>query len=283
MSDVRRGIYILPNLFTTASLFCGFYAIIEALRLSVLQGTNYDKCAMAIVIAAFFDGMDGRVARKTGTASRFGVEFDSLCDLVSFGVAPAVVVWLWALQDFERWGWFAAFIYLACGALRLARFNVQATSLEKQYFQGLPIPMAALMVAGSILIWEGGAPRAIQGLSALDVRFIIMLLVALLALLMVSTIPYRSFKTLHLTRRVPFYFLFLILLGFVLWASRPKWVIYLLGCAYVLSGPIEKYVLTPPVRAYQKVKKLRRRATDFVPKESNPNQNEENVTPLRRP
>jgi CDP-diacylglycerol--serine O-phosphatidyltransferase len=282
MNDVRKGIYILPNLFTSASLFCGFYAIIEALRLAIMQGTNFDRCAMAIVVAAFFDGMDGRVARKTGTASRFGVEFDSLADLVSFGVAPAVVVWLWALRDFDRWGWFASFIYLACGALRLARFNVQATSLEKKFFQGLPIPMAALMVAGSILIWEGGAPHAIKALSALDVRFILMLLVTLLALLMVSTIPYRSFKTMNLTRRVPFYFLFLILIGLTLWASRPKWVIYFLGCAYVLSGPLEKYVLTPPVRAFQKVKKLRRSTDLNQGAPSTPNQSEENVTPIRR-
>ncbi len=258
MSDVRKGVYVLPSLFTTLSLFFGFYAIVQAFRLAISGGQDFERCAMAIVAAAICDGLDGRVARRTKTASRFGMEYDSLADLVSFGVAPAVTMYVWALRDFPRLGWTACFIYMTCGALRLARFNVQAGNVEKKFFQGLPIPMAALMLAGSLLIWEGG-PVGNKGLFfAGDIQWFLLLLTYLLAGLMVSTIPFRSFKTLHLTQRRPFYTLVLVPVALALWYYKPWWVLYLIGCGYLLSGPIEKYVIPPPVHAYRRARHRRR-------------------------
>ncbi len=249
MSEIRRGVYILPNLFTAASLFCGFYAIIHAFMIVMRGGTDFGRCAFAIILAAIFDGMDGRVARRTKTESRFGMEFDSLSDLVSFGVAPAFILYAWALREFDRIGWLACFLYLACGALRLARFNVQAKNVESRFFQGLPIPMAALMMVGSVLIWDGETATH---------KPHFLLLTYLLALLMVSNIRYRSFKSLNLTRRHSFSYLVLFMFGLTIWATRPWWVLYLIGCIYLLSGPIEQYVIPHPVRAYKKVRKKRR-------------------------
>jgi CDP-diacylglycerol--serine O-phosphatidyltransferase len=258
MSDVRRGVYILPNLFTTASLFCGFYAIVHAIELAVSGAQDFKTCAVLIVAAAVFDGMDGRVARKTRTSSKFGVEYDSLSDLVAFGVAPALIMYIWALKDFHRIGWLASFLYMACGALRLARFNVQSGSVEKKFFQGLPIPMAAMMVAGSVLIWEG-EPVGDKGLFfAGDIQAFLLILTFLLAGLMVSTISYRSFKTMNLTQRQPFYALVFIVLALVIWATKPWWILFLIGCGYLLAGPVEQYVLPPPVQAYRSVRRRHR-------------------------
>jgi len=238
---IEKGIYILPNLFTTGNLFFGFYAIVRAIQITLHGQTNFKFCAIAIFIAAIFDVLDGRVARKTNTASKFGVEYDSLADLVSFGLAPAIVMYLWALQSFEEVGWIGLFLYVACGALRLARFNLQSENLEKNYFQGLPIPMAAMMLVGSLLIWDGEALND-SFFFHQDARTFVFVLVYLLAVLMVSSIPYRSFKSQSYNKRAPFYSMIFAVLGIMLFAFKPWWTLYGLGCVYILSGPIEFFV-----------------------------------------
>ncbi|HLG20799.1 MAG TPA: CDP-diacylglycerol--serine O-phosphatidyltransferase [Bdellovibrionota bacterium] len=258
MSDLSQGVYMLPNLFTTASLMCGFYAVINAINLGLAGRQDFSECAWAILLAAMFDGLDGRVARRTRTASRFGTEYDSLSDLVSFGVAPAVVLHIWALGSMGRIGWLGSFLYLACGALRLARFNVQSGSVEKKFFQGLPIPMAAMMVSAAILIWEGKLKGDTTLFFEDDVYVYLLVMTFSLAGLMVSSIPYRSFKTLHLTDRRPFYSLVLVVMGLMIWVTKPWWMLFFLGCAYLLSGPIEQYVLPRPVRAFERAKRRHR-------------------------
>ncbi len=223
--DRRRGIYLLPNIMTSASLFSGFYAIIAAIKL------NFDQAAVAVIIAAMFDGLDGRIARMTHTTSRFGLEYDSLADLVSFGVAPAVLAYQWAFQGFGRLGWLAAFIYMASTALRLARFNT-LTHSNKQYFRGLPCPAAAVTVAGMVLFCSKlGVEGHIRDLWAIG-------LVYLLAFLMVSTVRYYSFKEAPWFQRHPFSSMVLFLLVLSIIASAPKIVLFLLAIAYISSGPI---------------------------------------------
>ena len=178
---VRRGVYILPNLLTSGSLVGGFYAIVAAFN------GDYIIAAIAIMFAFFFDGIDGRVARLTKTTSRFGVEYDSLADLVAFGVAPGILVFTWALQPFGRLGWLAAFLYVACGALRLARFNVQADTMESRFFRGLPIPMAASLITASVfLLHHFGEEGETKHLALL-------ILIYVLAFLMVSNLRYHLF------------------------------------------------------------------------------------------
>jgi CDP-diacylglycerol--serine O-phosphatidyltransferase len=187
--DRRRGIYVLPNLVTTASLFCGFYAIIAAIS------GNFYYAALSILIAAVLDGLDGRIARLTRTTSAFGVQYDSLSDLIAFGLAPGILVFLWALKPFNRFGWMAAFLYVVCGALRLARFNVQAGQVSHNYFVGLPIPAAATIVATTILfIYQIGGTGSTGYLAVL-------ITIYTLSFLMVSNIPYPSFKGMKLGDR----------------------------------------------------------------------------------
>ncbi|MFH1263397.1 MAG: CDP-diacylglycerol--serine O-phosphatidyltransferase [Pseudomonadota bacterium] len=293
MKDLRKGVYILPNLITSTSLFLGFYAIIHAIQTSISGALNYQPCALAIIASAAFDMMDGRVARKTNTATKFGVEYDSLADLVSFGVAPAVVMFLWTLNDLGRAGWLAAFLYMACGALRLARFNVQVTSVEKNFFQGLPIPMAAMMLSGALLIWEGKPVGEVSLFFPFDVQLYLLVFTYTLGALMVSSIPYRSFKSLSLTSRRPFYFLVFGVIGLMIWAFRPWWFLFMLGCLYLLSGPVERYILPKPIGAIQRVRKRRRvnKALDRIDEMStlppsapdSSGETDENVHPIRRP
>lgn len=221
----RKGIYILPNLFTSAALFGGFYAIIAA-----IQG-RYEAAAIAIIIAGVFDGLDGRVARFTHATSHFGIEYDSLSDLVAFGVAPGVLAFLWALEPFGRLGWLAAFVYVICGALRLARFNVKKSSLEANYFKGLPVPAAAAFIAALILFSSavGGIPE--------NKPIIIIFIVYLLSFLMVSTIDYLSFKEFDIRNRKPFNVLVSIILVCILIAYKPKIMLFFILLAYILSGP----------------------------------------------
>jgi CDP-diacylglycerol--serine O-phosphatidyltransferase len=224
--EKRRGIYLLPNLVTTASLFCGFYAIIAA-----IQG-NFYQAALSILIAAVLDGLDGRIARITKTTSAFGVQYDSLCDLIAFGLAPGVLVFLWALKPFNRFGWLAAFLYVVCGALRLARFNVQSGQGGSNYFVGLPIPAAASIVATTILfVFQIGGTGSTGYL-------IILIMIYVLSFLMVSTVPYPSFKGLKLTERRSFNFLVAAVLLFVLIAMEPFLMLSVGILGYVLSGPI---------------------------------------------
>jgi CDP-diacylglycerol--serine O-phosphatidyltransferase len=220
-----RGIAILPNLFTSGNLFCGFYSIVASVK------GDFDRAAVAILVALILDGLDGKVARYTRTTSRFGVEYDSLADLVSFGVAPAMLAFIWALMPVGRLGWLAAFLFVACGALRLARFNTQVDVVDKRYFVGLPIPAAATFVAtGVILAHEVELPVPPHVLA----------LVALygLSFLMVSTVRYFSFKSYDLFKRRPFNTLVAALLVLVVVAMEPHFVIFLLLLGYVISGPL---------------------------------------------
>lgn len=218
-------IYVLPNLITTMNLFMGFLAIIQA-----IEG-KFIFAAYAIVGAAVFDLLDGRVARMTHSMSKFGAEYDSLCDLVSFGVAPGVMLYMWALQPFGRVGWLVSFLFAACGALRLARFNVQATIIEKAYFQGLPIPMAAGIVASSVLAFNDLElePRGSIPLLAMTV---------LLAFVMVSTFRYRSFKDVDLKHRLPFKYLVIGVLLFACVAVRPEVMLFAVFMSYAVLGAI---------------------------------------------
>lgn len=222
----RRGIYILPNLFTSASLFGGFYAIIAA-----IQG-RYEAAAMAIIISSILDGIDGRVARFTRTTSHFGVEYDSLSDLIAFGVAPGVLAFQWALEPFGRLGWLAAFMYVICGALRLARFNVQKAVEDPRFFKGLPIPAAACFIASLILFAHalGGIPE--------NRSVIIIAMIYFLSFLMVSTVKFYSFKGFDIRNRRPFHVLVSIILICLVIAYKPTIMIFLIMFAYVLSGPV---------------------------------------------
>jgi CDP-diacylglycerol--serine O-phosphatidyltransferase len=218
-------IYLLPNMLTTANLFFGFFAVIQAIR------GEFTYAAYSIVAAAVFDLLDGRAARLTRSTSKFGAEYDSLCDCVSFGMAPAVVLYQWALQPFGRMGWIACFFFVACGALRLARFNVQANVVEKAYFQGLPIPMAAGIVASSILAFEdlGWNPSG---------NLLILAMTFLLAFVMVSTFRYRSFKDLDLKSRMPFRYLVIGVGVMAVVAYRPEVNLFLLFLTYATLGAV---------------------------------------------
>lgn len=220
----RRGIYILPNLFTTAALFAGFYAIVQAMNM------RFEHAAVAIFVAMVFDGLDGRVARMTRTQSAFGAEYDSLSDMVSFGAAPALVIFEWAMKGMGKWGWIAAFVYCAGAALRLARFNTNIGTVDKRYFQGLPSPAAAALVAGFVWIFND------LGVPGEDVRWYAFALTLFAGITMVSTIPYWSGKDINLRRSVPFMVLPAVVLGYVLVSSYPPGVLFALFLGYALSG-----------------------------------------------
>ncbi len=222
----RRGVYLLPNLLTTASLFCGFYALVAVLH------QDFHRAALAVVASFLFDGLDGRVARATRTSSAFGLEYDSLADLVAFGVAPAALAFSWALGHSGRLGWLAAFLYTACGALRLARFNVQASKGRMDRFQGLPIPAAAGLIAAMVLLWgEVGWQAEPPGVAVLGTLYV-------LSFLMVSNIPYRSFKDTALVRRRPFQTLVASVLLLVVILLHPPVTLFAMAVTYVLSGPV---------------------------------------------
>lgn len=217
-------IYVLPNLFTTANMFCGFFSIIYAIR------GEFIVAAYAIVAAAIFDMLDGRVARMTNTQSSFGAEYDSLSDVISFGMAPAVLLYLWALQPFGRLGWLASFGFVACAALRLARFNVQASE-EKNYFQGLPTPMAAGIVSSSVLCFNDLDIDAYKSPLLLAVAL-------MLALTMVSQFRYRSFKDFDFRKKQPFTYLVIGVLLFILIALRPEVMLFVLFLSYATLGAV---------------------------------------------
>ncbi len=221
----RKGIYILPNLFTTGSLFAAFYAIVQA--------TNgfYEHSAIAIVVAAVLDSLDGRVARMTNTVSDFGKEYDSLVDLVAFGLAPALVFYAWGLKDFGKIGWLTAFIYVATTALRLARFNTQDTKSDK-YFRGLPCPAAAVLAATTLWTVQS------YGLTGTWTVVTALLVMILLSAAMVSSFPYRSFKDLDLRNRVPFVAVLVLVGGFILVSFDPPTVLSVVSLAFFVSGPI---------------------------------------------
>jgi CDP-diacylglycerol--serine O-phosphatidyltransferase len=222
----RRGIYLLPNLFTTAALFAGFYAIVMAMN------QRFDNAAVAIFIAMILDTLDGRVARLTRTQSAFGAEYDSLSDMVCFGAAPALIMYEWALKDLGRPGWIAAFVYCAGAALRLARFNTNIEVVDKRFFQGLPSPAAAALIAGFLwLAIDNKIPVDEYGMP-----WVAACLTLYTGITMVSNVPFYSFKDINLRRSVPFAVILLIVLGFVLVISDPPIVLFLLFVAYGLSG-----------------------------------------------
>lgn len=218
-------IYVLPNLLTTGNMFSGFFAIVQSIN------ANFLWASYAIVAAAVFDLLDGRVARLTNSTSRFGMEYDSLSDLVSFGMAPGLLLFLWALEPFGRIGWLASFFYVACTALRLARFNVQSGVIEKAYFQGLPSPMAAGIVASSVLAFHDLALDASRSWGLLAMTF-------LLGFVMVSTFRYRSFKDLDLRQRLPFLYLVVGVFIFAMVAIRPEVMLFVLFLTYAILGAL---------------------------------------------
>jgi len=224
----RRGIYLLPNLFTTAALFAGFYAIVQAMNL------KFEVAAVAIYIAMVLDGLDGRIARLTRTQSEFGAEYDSLSDMVSFGAAPALVVYEWALKGQGKLGWVAAFVYCAGAALRLARFNTNIEVIDKRYFQGLPSPAAAALVAGLVwvmsdlgfggevwLAWLAWSVTMFSGIT------------------MVTNVPFYSFKDINLKKSVPFWAALAIVAAMTVIATKPAVMLFLLVVAYSVSGYVQ--------------------------------------------
>jgi len=220
----HRGIYILPNLLTTAALFAGFYAIVQAMN------NRFEYAAVAIFVAMVLDGLDGRVARMTNTQSEFGAEYDSLSDMVSFGAAPALVMYEWALKDMGKLGWIAAFIFCAGAALRLARFNTNIASVDKRYFQGLPSPAAAALVAGMVWVVID------NGIAGEDVSWFAFFLTLFAGLSMVSNVLFWSGKDINMRKSVPFIALIAVVLGFALVSTYPPGVLFALFLAYALSG-----------------------------------------------
>lgn len=231
-SKKKSGVYIIPSLLTAANLFCGFYAIVSVLN------SDFVIAAIAILIAMLFDGFDGKIARLTNSTSRFGVEFDSLSDLVSFGVAPGLLIYTWALKGYGKIGWLAVFLFVVCGAMRLARFNVQSAVSDKKYFIGLPIPAAAGLIVTTVIfdnhILEMGK----------EVRPIVVLVITyILAYLMVSTIKYRSFKDVHLVERKPLSALVAAVLLLVVIVAEPQLMLFALCVLYSASGPVERLLV----------------------------------------
>jgi CDP-diacylglycerol--serine O-phosphatidyltransferase len=222
----RRGIYLLPNLFTTGALFAGFYAITSAMN------GRYETAVVAIFVAMILDGLDGRVARLTNTQSEFGAQYDSMSDMVSFGVAPALVMYLWAFSSLGRLGLFAAFVHTAGAALRLARFNTQLETADKRYFQGLASPAAAAILAGFIWI-------CLEHQYSIDmVKYIAIALTISTGLLMVSNFRYTSFKSIDLKGKVPFFVAIAMMLGIAFIMAQPQTMLFLLFLAYAISGPV---------------------------------------------
>jgi len=227
----HRAIYLLPNAFTTAALFCGFYAIIQA-----INGV-FDKASLSIFAAMVLDGLDGRVARLTRTQSAFGEQYDSLSDMVSFGVAPAILSYEWILHGLGKWGWLVCFIYCSGAALRLARFNTNIDIINKSFFQGLPSPAAAAAVAG--FIWLSiDKPEIIQFFASNNISYswVLFALTMYVGLSMVSNIPFYSFKSIAFVNRVPFSALVLFLFIFAGIAIEPAAILFLLFLSYALSG-----------------------------------------------
>ena len=221
----RRGVYLLPNLLTTGALFSGFYAIIAGMN------GDFVNAAVAIIVAAILDGLDGRVARLTNTSSAFGVQYDSLSDMVSFGLAPALVMFSWGLQPIGKYGWAVAFAFAACAALRLARFNTQVDTADKRFFTGLASPAAAGLIATTV--WVGNATEV-----GIQLSIVVGLGTLIAALLMVSNIRYYSFKGIDFRGRVPFGAILGVVLLIVIIASNPDVVLLSIGVIYASSGPV---------------------------------------------
>lgn len=229
MVNKNKGIYLLPNLLTTAGLFSGFYAVVMSMN------NHFESAAIAIFIAMIFDGLDGRVARITNTQSDFGAEYDSMADMVSFGMAPALVAYNYGLAELGKVGWLAAFIYVAGAALRLARFNTQVGIADKRFFQGLASPAAAALVAG--MVWVG----VDYNINGNDYGLLVALFTGLSGILMVSNFKYNSFKEVDWHGKVPFVAILVVLLIFVVVSTAPSLVLFIVFVLYALAGPINTF------------------------------------------
>lgn len=227
---MKRGVYLLPNLCTTASLFCGFYSVAKSLS------GDFVQAAWAILLAGIFDLLDGRIARLAKAESDFGIEYDSLVDLASFGLAPGILIYTWSLYGLKKIGWLAAFIFFACGALRLARFNVQHDDVEMDYFQGLPIPIAAYVIATFVIFYHHLFLFPPEG------AYYVAGITMLMALLMVSTIRYRSMKVIDLKSRYSFFALVLLVFAIFVIAIKPEITMFVLTLSYVASGIVEELI-----------------------------------------
>mgnify|MGYP000473521580 CR=1 FL=1 len=258
MKPFEKGIYLLPNLMTTAGLFAGFYAVIAGIQGEFALG------AIAILLAMIFDGLDGRIARMTNSCSAFGAEYDSLADMVSFGLAPALLMYQWVLHDFGKLGWLVAFIYTVAAALRLARFNTQVGVADKRYFQGLPSPAAAALLAG--LIWvvesnrnhleagfEGG--QALVGITAL-------VLTVFAGVMMVSNVRFSSFKEFNLKGKVPFMTLLVVVLVFVIITLEPAMLLFIIFFIYAFSGPVITLLTLKKTRALRQQNREEQRSSE---------------------
>jgi CDP-diacylglycerol---serine O-phosphatidyltransferase len=235
---VKKGIYILPNLITLSSMFAGFYSIVASLN------SNYEGAAWAILIASVFDALDGWVARLTHTATRFGIELDSLADVISFGVAPGILAYTWTLSSFGRIGWLGSFFLVACAALRLARFNVQMGSAEKKHFTGLPTPASALVIATTVLAYAEiieilDQLKLVWLADAVGKDYWVLAMTFILAGLMVSNITYHSLKEANLKERRPFGILVVIVAFLAVVAYHPALVLFLVSISYVIVGITE--------------------------------------------
>ncbi|MEO5667855.1 MAG: CDP-diacylglycerol--serine O-phosphatidyltransferase [Bdellovibrionota bacterium] len=241
--------FLLPNLFTTANLFFGFYSVLASIR------GEWENAAFSIFIAAFADGFDGRVARMTRAQSSFGEQYDSMADLMSFGMAPAMLFYLWALQPYGRWGYAAAFVFLLCAALRLTRFNVLKQTVEKRYFQGLPSPLAGLGIASAVLFYrELGREFGVAGVK----EPFMLVIVLTLALTMISTIRYRSFKDLKFKSQKTFAWIMLIGAALVVFSPKPELTFFPIGMFYVVFAPVGelvRFVWQKVIRARLRVRK----------------------------
>lgn len=229
----KKGVYLLPNTLTLCGMFCGFFAILSAIN------GNFLYAAWAIVLANIFDGLDGWIARLTGTSTRFGIELDSLSDLVAFGVAPAVMMYKWSLMPFGRLGWAATFLFIACGALRLARFNIQTGTAGSKSFKGMPIPGAATVLASIVIFYYESLSRT--GLPQKNIFFLIITI--LLALLMVSTIRYHGLKEIDFREKKPFWFLIVFVLIIFVLFIHPSTAIFVFAMLYLVWGIIENIYL----------------------------------------
>ncbi len=223
---LRRGIYILPNAFTSLNIFCGFFAIIAAI------GDRFESAAIAILVAVIFDSLDGKIARVTHTTSQFGIEYDSLSDLVSFGLAPSLLMYMWVLKPMGRIGWLAAFLFTTCGALRLARFNAMADETPSAHFTGLPIPAAAAMNATTVLFCTK------YSITFFEMPVVFLVGLYALSFLMVSTIKYESFKKAELFQKMSFNNLVKFILVFIVIAQKPQLLLFCIILLYIASGPV---------------------------------------------
>jgi CDP-diacylglycerol--serine O-phosphatidyltransferase len=232
VQKMKKGIIILPSLLTLTAIFFSFYAIICAVKES-----RFVMSAILIIISGFFDGIDGRVARLTKTTTRFGLELDSLADVISFGVAPALLMYMWALQPYDQVGWVSAFVFVACGALRLARFNVQSGVIDPKRFNGLPIPAAAAMICSTVLFFHK------LGLDATDYSTVLLIATYILSFFMVSSVKFHGFKDLEMVRQKPFSSSVAFVLMLALVATNPFVVPFFMCMGYLISGPILTIIL----------------------------------------